>query len=498
MSSSRYICIHGHFYQPARENPWSGAVPLAPDAYPFHDWNARITAESYGPNAWSQIRDAHGRVSEIVNNYERINFNFGPTLLGWLERHAREVYDAIIAADKASQTRFSGHGSAMAQCYNHMIMPLANARDKETQVRWGIADFRHRFGRDPEGMWLPETAVDTDSLEALAGHDIAYTVLAPRQIAATRLIGASEWITNEHESIDTHHPYTVKLPSGRSISVFVYNGALARAVAFEHVLANGEQFAARLMSGFASGSTAPQLMHIATDGETYGHHHTFGDMALAYALRVIEKHSDVRLTNYGEYLHLHPPTHEARILENTSWSCAHGVERWRSDCGCRINVNRPWSQEWRTPLREALDWLRDAVNDRLEDACVGVFSDPWAARNDFIAIALNPSDRNTKEFFAKYQAKRLTPAARGKALALLELQRHMMLMYSSCGWFFDDVSGVEATMLLQQAGWVLAQTKSLLKLDLTGGLLERLSLAKSNDPEALDAAVILQKACPQL
>ena len=498
MAASRCICIHGHFYQPARENPWTGAVPLAPDAYPFHDWNARITAESYGPNAWSQIRDTQGRVSEIVNNYERINFNFGATLLVWLELNAREVYDAIIAADKASQGRFSGHGSAMAQCYNHMIMPLANERDKDTQVVWGIADFRHRFGRYPEGMWLPETAVDVRSLEVLAAHGIVYTILAPRQIAATRPIGSTEWALNEHESVNTHHPYIVHLPSGRSISVFVYNGALARSVAFEHTLTNGEHFAARLMSCFDESDDAAQLVHIATDGETYGHHHTFGDMALAYALRAIERHSNVRLTNYAEFLHLHPPTHEATILENTSWSCAHGVERWRSDCGCRMNVNMPWNQEWRTPLREGMDWLRDSINDQFETQAKKCFADPWAARNDYISLSIDHTDDAQKEFFARHQARRLNSTSRAHALALLELQRHMMLMYSSCGWFFDDISGVEATILLQQAGWVIAQARSLLNVDVLEGYLERLSRAKSNDPDAHDGAAILRAVCPLL
>lgn len=498
MSTSRFICIHGHFYQPAREIPWTGSVPLAPDAYPFHDWNARITAESYGPNAWSQIRDAQGRVSEIVNNYERINFNFGPTLLSWLESNAREVYDAIIAADKASQVRFSGHGSAMAQCHNHMIMPLADARDKETQVVWGIADFRHRFGRDPEGMWLPETAVDTDSLETLARHGIAYTILAPRQIAATRPIGSSAWTANEHESVNTHHPYLVQLPSGRTITVFVYNGALARSVAFEHMLTNGEHFAARLMASFAEDDRAAQLVHIATDGETYGHHHTFGDMALAYALRAIERHSSVRLTNYAEFLHLHPPTHEATILENTSWSCAHGIERWRSDCGCRMHVNAAWNQKWRAPLREGMDWLRDSINTRFETQAKKYLSDPWAARNGYVSLLLDQADDAQREFFALHQAKRLTTANRAQALDLLELQRHMMLMYSSCGWFFDDISGLEARMLLQQAGWVIKQASILLDTDALDGFLERIAAAKSNDPDAGDGAQIFKAVCPTL
>lgn len=498
MSHARHICIHGHFYQPARENPWTGTVPLAADAYPFHDWNARITAESYGPNAWSQIRDSHGRTSEIVNNYERINFDFGPTLLSWLESNAREVYDAVLAADKSSLSRFSGHGSAIAQCYNHVIMPLANRRDKETQIVWGIRDFRHRFGRDPEGMWLPETAVDLESLDLLAEHGIKFTVLAPRQIAASRALGDEEWTENEHESVDPRHHYIVRLPSGRSIVVFVYNGALARAVAFERLLTNGDQFAARLLSDFSEVRTHPQLAHIATDGETYGHHHTFGDMALAYALRAVEKHSGVRLTNYAEFLHLHAPQHEAKILENTSWSCAHGIERWRSNCGCKMNTLADWNQEWRTPLRESLDWLRDEINPHFEKVCGKHLADPWKARNDVIDLFLCPDPLTEKEFFARHQAKRLTSASREQALQLLHLQRHMMLMYSSCGWFFDDITGVEATILLRQAGWVIRNARETLRLDPLDGFLEHLRLARSNDPDAGDGASIFKLACPEL
>jgi alpha-amylase/alpha-mannosidase (GH57 family) len=495
MSTQRFICIHGHFYQPVRESPWTGTVPLAPDAYPFHDWNDRITAQSYGPNAWSQIHDSHGRTREIVNNYERISFNFGPTLLSWLAANARGVYEAILAADRASQARFSGHGSAIAQCYNHLIMPLANRRDKITQVIWGIRDFRYRFGRDPEGMWLPETAVDTETLDILAEQGIKFTILAPRQIESTRASGEDEWTANVNESVDPRHPYIVRLPSGRSIAVFVYHGAIARAVAFEQMLANGDQFTSRLLSTFHEDRKSPQLVHIATDGETYGHHHMFGDMALAYALRAIEKHSGVRLINYGEYLHLHPPTHEARILENTSWSCEHGVERWRSDCGCRITMHPVWNQKWRTPLRETLDWLRDQINPRFDEICGKYVRDPWDARDDFIDLVLLDTPETQREFFAQHASRRLTPASRKSVIALLQMQKHMMFMYSSCGWFFDDISGVEGRIILAQAGWVAKQAQELLPLDLRAGLRERLREAKSNDPEIGDGAVVLAEEC---
>ncbi|HWW62545.1 MAG TPA: glycoside hydrolase, partial [Thermoanaerobaculia bacterium] len=315
----RHLTIHGHFYQPPRENAWLEAVETQDSAFPWHDWNERITNECYEPNATARILDAKDRIRRIVNNYACISFNFGATLLMWLEQRAPQTYAAILEADRISRPRFSGHGSAIAQAYNHIILPLANDRDKRTQVRWGIRDFEVRFGRRPEGMWLPETAVDIASLEALAAEGIAFTILEPSQAK---------------QAVDPTRPYLCELPSGRSIAIFFYDGPISRAVAFENLLARGEVFAHRLLGAFADDLTRPQLVNIATDGETYGHHHRFGEMALAYALQIIEARPDVRITNYGEFLAEHPPTHEVEIVENTAWSCAHGVERWRSDCGC--------------------------------------------------------------------------------------------------------------------------------------------------------------------
>jgi len=299
----RYLCIHGHFYQPPRENPWLEAIEQQDSAHPYHDWNERITAECYAPNGASRIMDA-ASIERIVNNYASINYNFGPTLLSWLADKAPETYRDIRDADRASAERFSGHGSAMAQCYNHMIMPLANSRDKWTQVAWGLADFRHRFGRDPEGMWLPETAVDLESLDILAQHGVRYTVLAPSQAKSMN----GEDVSGDR--IDPARAYSLKLPTGRSINLFFYDGPISRAVAFEGLLDNGEHFANRLLSAFSDQRDWPQLAHIATDGETYGHHHAHGDMALAYALHHIESNGLAKITNYGEYLALHPPAHE--------------------------------------------------------------------------------------------------------------------------------------------------------------------------------------------
>ena len=306
-AGTRFICVHGHFYQPPRENPWLEEVQVQPSADPYHDWNARITAECYAPNANARILDDRGHIADVVNNYASISFNFGPTLLSWLERHDLRTYRAVLDADVLSQERFSGHGSAMAQVYGHAILPLCNERDKLTQVRWGIADFERRFGRAPVGMWLPETGVDLASLEALADHGIRFTVLAPSQASAVRRIGETDWVDVGIGTVDPRMPYRLFLPSGGSIDLFFYDGPVSQAVAFERLLARGERFAGRLVQAFDPRSDAPQLVHIATDGETYGHHHAFGDMALAYALQTIERQGQARLTNYAEYLALHPP-----------------------------------------------------------------------------------------------------------------------------------------------------------------------------------------------
>lgn len=329
----RYLCIHAHFYQPPRENPWLEAIEVQDSAYPYHDWNERVTAECYAPNSASRILDEEGRIKDVVSNYARISFNFGPTLLSWLEEHSPGVYQAILEADQKSWDWRSGHGAAMAQCYNHLIMPLANSRDKKTQVLWGIKDFQHRFGRSPEGMWLPETAVDLESLNFLAESGIKFTILAPLQAKRFRKIGEDKW-EEASGKIDPARAYRCRLSSEREISIFFYDGPISRAVAFERLLEKGEDFASRLLSGFSESRDWPQLLHIATDGETYGHHHRFADMALAYALHYIESQKLSRFTNYGEYLEKVPPTHEVEIVESTSWSCSHGIERWRNNCGC--------------------------------------------------------------------------------------------------------------------------------------------------------------------
>jgi alpha-amylase/alpha-mannosidase (GH57 family) len=488
-----YICIHGHFYQPLRENPWLETIEPQASAYPFHDWNERVAEECYARNAASPILGENGGVKEVVNNYSKISFNFGPTLLAWLKTARFDVYRAILQADRESQRRHGGHGSALAQAYGHAILPLADHRDKVTQVRWGIRDFESHFERQPEGMWLPETAVDTETLEVLAAEGVRFTVLAPRQAKAERPLGAGDWQDVSAEGIDPRRPYAVRLPSGRSIAVFFYDGALSQAVAFERLLDNGEAFKDRLLEAFADDGDDPQLVHIATDGETYGHHHRFGDMALAYALRRIESENGIRITNYGEFLATHPPTHEVEIAEGTSWSCAHGVERWRSACGCGTGAHPGWTQAWRTPLRGALDWLNRETGGRYEDRARGFLRDPWAARDAYIGVILDRSPATWRRFLDEQAVGDLNEDDRLAVLRLLELERHALLMYASDGWFFDDPSGIETVQVLRHAARVVELAGEAFSADLEPGFLTRLEAAKSNLPNYGDARRIYER-----
>ena len=488
----RYICIHGHFYQPPRENPWLETVELQDSAYPYHDWNERITAECYAPNAVSRILDGDNQIVRLVNNYSKISFNFGPTLLSWLEAKAPDVYDAILEADRESQKKFSGHGSALAQVYNHMILPLANARDRRTQIVWGVRDFERRFKRMPEGMWLPETAVDLESLEILAELGIRFTILAPHQAERIRAIGGRVWRDVRGSRIDPTQAYEHRLPSGRKIALFFYDGPIARAVAFEGLLSSGEHLAHRLVGAFSDERNGPQLVHIATDGESYGHHHRFGDMALAYALNYIESNQLAQLTNYGEYLERHPPTHQVEIIEKTSWSCLHGIDRWWRNCGCNSGGDPGWNQEWRTPLRDSLDRLRDSLALLFEKRARGLLKDPWAARNDYLSLIQDRSTENVKRFFARHAVRPLNGADTTTALKLLELQRHAMLMYASCGWFFDELSGIETVQAILFAGRAVQLGQDLSGDSLESQFTERLASAKSNLPEYGDGRRIYE------
>jgi alpha-amylase/alpha-mannosidase (GH57 family) len=489
----RYICIHGHFYQPPRENPWLEALESQDSAYPYHDWNERVTAECYAPNFAARLLGEQGHISEIVNNYAKISFNFGPTLLAWVESNAPDVYEAILEADQQSRKTFSGHGSALAQAYNHMILPLANSRDKHAQVLWGIRDFKHRFRRSPEGMWLPETAVDLETLEVLAELGISFTILAPHQASRVRPTGKKEWQDVSGGRIDPTMPYALHLPSGRAMNIFFYDGPIARAVAFEGLLKSGEDFARRLVGAFSDVRTWPQLVHIATDGETYGHHHRFGDMALAYAIHYIESGKLAQLTNYGEYLEKHPPTYDVEIIENTSWSCSHGIERWRSDCGCNSGMHPDWNQAWRAPLRNALDWLRDTLAPKYEESAAALLKDPWRARDDYIEVALNRSSSSIERFLSRHAIRELSQAEKVTVLKLLELQRHAMLMYTSCGWFFDELSGIETVQVIRYAGWVVQLAEEVLGEAIEPSFLKLLEQAKSNIPDHGDGRRVYEE-----
>jgi len=476
----RYICIHGHFYQPPRENPWLETVEEQDSAAPYHDWNERITAECYGPNAASRMVDESDRITAIVNNYDRISFNFGPTLLSWLQAGAPKVYAAVLEADRRSRERFSGHGSAIAQVYNHMILPLASRRDKRTQVLWGLRDFEHRFGRPAEGMWLPETAADTETLETLAEAGVAFTVLAPSQARRVRRIGSRAWRDVGGGRVDPSRAYQVQLPSGRALAVLFYDGPISRAVAFEGLLQRGEYLAGRLRGAFVESRDWPQLVHIATDGETYGHHHRFGNRALAYALHHIEEEGTARLTNYGEYLERHPPDHQAEIFEPSAWSCVHGVGRWWTDCGCNSGGRPGWRQTWRTALRQAFDWLRDTLAPRFERDAATLLRDPWAARDGYVDVLLDRGPDSRARFLKSHAVRELDGGEAVRVWKLLELQRHAQLAYTSCGWFFDDVSGIETVQVMRYAGAAVQLARDLWGEDLEGELVSRLSAARSN------------------
>lgn len=477
--SKKFICIHGHFYQPPRENAWLEAIELQDSAYPFHDWNERINFECYAPNTAARVLDSEKYIIDIINNYSRISFNFGPTLLSWMENADPETYAAIIEADYLSRQKFNGHGSAIAQAYGHLILPLANRRDKVTQVLWGIQDFQYRFGRAPEGMWLAETAVDTETLEILAENNIKYTILAPRQAKAFRKTGYTNWENLPYENIDPRRPYVYNLPSGKTIALFFYHGEIAQGVAFKGLLNNGRYFAHQFLKVFDHNSE-PQLAHIATDGESYGHHHRFGEMALADAITYVEKNRLAVITNYAEYLELFPPEYEVQIHENSSWSCIHGIERWRSNCGCNTGGRPGWTQQWRQPLRNTLNWLRDEIIPIFEKQGGEVLKDIWKARDEYIQVVLNRKEENVRKFLDAHLMGDFTNDKKILALRLLEMQRQAMQMFTSCGWFFDEISGIETNQILQYANRAIYYADQITGINLHDQFVEKLDEAPSN------------------
>ncbi|OGP49295.1 MAG: hypothetical protein A2Y79_10860 [Deltaproteobacteria bacterium RBG_13_43_22] len=486
--TNRFICIHGHFYQPPRENPWLEAVEREETASPYHDWNERILTECYAPNSRSRIQNEKGQITQISNNYQKISFNFGPTLLSWMEEKARITLKGVEQADCQSQKDQEGHGNALAQAYNHIILPLAGDRDLLTQVRWGKRDFQKRFNREPEGMWIPETAVNLKTLEILTREGIKFTILAPHQAKRFRPLGQKQW-TEVHGNINPRRPYWCNLPGGQKIALFFYDGGLAHGIAFENYLQNGEILLQRLLNGFDPQDPGPQLVHAATDGESYGHHRLFGDMALAYALHSLDNDPAVQLTNYGRFLAQFPPGFEVEIHENTSWSCAHGIERWRADCGCRVGgpENR---QSWRGPLREGLDRLKKELDLLFENRAAYFLKDPWEARDAYIDVLLDRSPENLERFFTEQGNKQaLTLEDRVQTLKLLEMQRGGLLMFTSCAWFFDEISGLETTQILKYACRAIQIAKDF-GSDLEEPLLGFLKKAPSNKREFGDGKKI--------
>ena len=487
----KYLCIHGHFYQPPRESAWLEEIEMQDSAAPFHDWNERITHECYRPNSTSRILNDQDRIIDIVNNYSKISFNFGPTLLSWMEQHEPDVYAAILKADRMSMEYFGGYGSAMAQVYNHIIMPLANARDQQSQVIWGLQDFKSRFGREAEGMWLAETAVNIQTLEVLADHGIKFTVLAPRQAHRFRKLGGSKWT----KGIDSKRHYVCQLPSGKKIVLFFYDGVRSQEVAFNGLLKNGREFAESLVSSFDD-RKEPQLVHIATDGESYGHHHRHGDMALAFCCRYVEAKGLAQLTNYSQFMHLIEAEYEVEIRENTSWSCFHGIERWRSNCGCG---NEPgYHQRWRAPLRESLNWLRDQLSKIYQEQMEVYHPDPWKLRDEYVQVILNRGEDFVNRFLKIHCGRELQGADRTRLIRLLEMQRQSLLMFTSCGWFFEDVSRIETIQILQYANRAIQLAEIVVNTNLEREFMEKLTEAKSNDLKLKNAALIYEKQiCPK-
>ena len=490
------LIIHGHFYQPPRENPWTGEVEAEPSASPFHDWNERIHTECYQPNAFARIADPATGAERIVNNYANISFNFGPTLLSWLEQNHPETYSRILAADRESAGKRNGHGNAIAQAYGHAILPLCNERDLRTQIRWGVADFFHRFEREPEALWLPETACNDDVMGALIDEGLRFVILAPHQAARVRKIGDTEWRDADEQKIDTSvtYRYSHRAGSNRSIVVFFYDGPASRAIAFEKLLRSSRELVDRLA---IIQKGAGELVNVATDGETYGHHFKFGDVCLAHALEVEAPARGFKITNYGEYLDRHSPAFEVEINngpdgDGTSWSCPHGVARWIRDCGCHTGGLSGWNQQWRTPLRQALDFLRDENAPTFEATRGILFLDPWQARDDSIILILNQY-HSREQFLYDHAGRRLSTDEHWRALTHLELQRMLLLMYTGCGWFFNDISGIETIQILKYAARAIDLMDQLQLPSVSNRFLEILADAKSNKPEMGNGADIYRR-----
>ena len=500
-SEKKYVCIHGHFYQPPRENPWIEEIEREDSASPYHDWNERIDLECYRANTAARLVDNKNRLVDLLNNYGYFSFNFGPTLMHWLERHDPWVYQTILNADRESLRAREGHGNAIAQVYNHVIMPLANQRDKLTQIRWGIRDFEHRFGRRPEGMWLAETAVDRTSLLLMAKEGIKFTILSPYQAARWRFLkGDTAWTDASNGTIPNGRAYRYSCGDGEYIHIFFYDPALARGVAFDRVLEHSSKLLKQIDNTWSlrdPSSGEPWLVNVATDGESYGHHFKFGDMALASAFEELRRDPSTEIVNYGWFLSSFPVVAEVEIFEQTAWSCSHGLGRWSDDCGCHLGGEPGWTQKWRAPLRKALEYVRDRLAVHFETEMSKLCAEPWGARDEYVDLLL---DR--KKHLAGFLARHLTGGPRSpnvsRFLELLEMQRFCLLMFTSCGWFFDEISQLEAVLILKYAAMAMQLAEQTGSPPLEPQFLEMLAQAPSNLPEYGNGAnVFLRKVKPE-
>jgi alpha-amylase/alpha-mannosidase (GH57 family) len=489
-----FLVVHGHFYQPPRENPWIEEIELEESAYPFPNWNARITRECYTPNTCARIRDEQLRDLDIVNNFRYINFNIGPTLISWLAANAPVTYERILAADRESVARL-GFGNAIAQVYNHIIMPLANVRDRETEILWGLRDFAFRFQRQADAMWLPETAVNLEVLRDLVNHGMRYVILSPWQAKRIRPLTGGYWQDVSSGNIDTTKPYRCFVDtdkrdaaSKKFIDIFFYDGQTAAGLSFGDLLKESVRMLDNLGTRLSPDRSRPQLLNVATDGETFGHHKPFYEMGLAYALSRLCPERGWQVTNYRAFLEVLQPFQEVEISlgpqgEGTAWSCAHGLGRWQRDCGCNTGGEAGWNQKWRAPLRRAFNFLNEKLAVIFAQAGSRYLKDPWAARNDYIEVILNRSEDSRNAFFRQHASGPLSPADQIQVLKLLEMERHVLLMYTSCGWFFSDLAGLETLQVLKYAARALQLGQQFSTEDLEAPFLAILQEARSNRAE---------------
>ena len=493
-----FITIHGHFYQPPRENPWTEQIELQPSAQPFHNWNARINKECYKANCFARILNSENLIENIINNFQYISFNIGPTLMKWIKENSKETYYKILEADKNSIELYSGHGNAIAQVYNHTILPLAKNKDKHTQILWGIEDFKTHFKREPEAIWLAETAVNQDTIDVLVEFNLKYIILSPFQACKVRPLGKKKWTDVSTGNIDITMPYKQYSRDGRSINIFFYNHTISSAIGFEHLLTNSYLLVEKFQQ-FIWDANRPILISTCTDGESYGHHEKFGEMCLAHFIKHSSQKHGLTLTNYGQFLELYKPTHEVQIKsgfqgEGTAWSCAHGVGRWIRNCGCSDGGYPSWNQHWRTPLREAFNWLHDQILKAYQIKASHLLKDLQQAKNSYINIISNRNPENRREFLKKFCTKKnITDHESALIFRFMEALYQCQLLFTSCAWFFADISGLEPIQNLKYAARAIQLIKIYLKNDLENDFLNKLIFIKSNNASQGTAKDIYNK-----